>query len=108
MRCYLGGWLLKRLERNDIIDSDILCTSSVPTDKGKDICEGDSSGPVFDREGTLAGVVVSWGYGHARENLLGVYSRLSGTKDSIDVTIRELPSSHPASCGGRLTELVVE
>jgi secreted trypsin-like serine protease len=73
---------------------------------GTDISEGNSGGPIFDREGTLAGVVVSWGYGHARENLLGVYSRLSGTKDSIDVTIRELPSSHPASCGGRLTGAV--
>jgi secreted trypsin-like serine protease len=53
------------LRVGDIIDSVRLCASV--TDRGKDIWEGDSSGPVFDQEGTQVGVV-SWGYKCARDN----------------------------------------
>jgi hypothetical protein len=80
----------------DIVDSVMLC-AGVPGG-GKDSCQGDSGGPIFDQEGTQIGVV-SWGYGCARENFPGVYSRVSGAKDWIDATICELSSSPPASCG---------
>jgi hypothetical protein len=84
------------LYNGDIVDSVMLC-AGVPGG-GKDSCQGDSGGPIFDQEGTQIGVV-SWGYGCARENSPGVYSRVSGAKDWIDATICELSSSPPASCG---------
>jgi trypsin len=84
------------LYNGDIVDSVMLC-AGVPGG-GKDSCQGDSGGPIFDQEGTQVGVV-SWGYGCARENSPGVYSRVSGVKDWIEARICELSSSPPASCG---------
>jgi secreted trypsin-like serine protease len=93
--------LCNDLNNGDSVDSVMLCVG-VPG-CAKDICEVGSEGPIFDREGTKTGVVLSWGYGCIRENFPGVYSHVSGTKDWIDATICELSSSYPASYGGRLT-----
>jgi secreted trypsin-like serine protease len=43
--------------------------------------------------------VVSWDCGCARENLPGVYSRVSGVKDWIDSRVCDLFSNPPTSCG---------
>jgi secreted trypsin-like serine protease len=66
----------------DMITENMLC-AGLP-EGGKDSCQGDSGGPMFWDGPTpqLVGVV-SWGYGCARPNLPGVYTKVANYADWI-------------------------
>ena len=78
---------------------------------GIDSCQGDSGGPLIcvndDDEPVLDGIV-SWGFGCARENSPGVYTRINSYTTWIEDTIRELiapeTTTQPASTTAATTK----
>lgn len=67
----------------DGITARMLC--AYETGGGKDSCQGDSGGPcIVGSDGSYLQVgIVSWGYGCARPNYPGVYTRVSSVYDWI-------------------------
>ncbi|KAL3778011.1 hypothetical protein ACHAW5_003434 [Stephanodiscus triporus] len=89
--CALSNGIINGQEWNyhDQITDNMLCAK----DLGEDSCNGDSGGPlvlkgIMDGPDVQVGVV-SWGYGCARKDFPGVYSRVSSAFDWIrEVTCR--------------------
>lgn len=65
---------------------------------GRDSCNGDSGGPIFNPQtGTVYGLV-SYGRGCARQNQAAVYTRISGFEDYINEFICDHAKFPPLSC----------
>lgn len=81
----------------DICDADygsgrILPSMMCAYDSGKDSCNGDSGGPLFDAENNIQVGVVSWGYSCAG-SYPGVYARIANQWSWIRDTICDNHSS---------------
>jgi secreted trypsin-like serine protease len=82
----------------EINDATMMCGG---VGGGIDSCQGDSGGPIFIESGadTFKQVgIVSWGYGCARPEYPGVYSRVSGEVDWIKSKICQLSDFPPDYC----------
>uniref|UniRef100_A0A667WMX3 Zgc:100868 n=1 Tax=Myripristis murdjan TaxID=586833 RepID=A0A667WMX3_9TELE len=73
----VGNRQCKCLNGVNTITDDMICAGVLPG--GKDSCQGDSGGPMVSQQGAvwIQSGVVSFGFGCARPNLPGVYSRVS-------------------------------
>lgn len=65
---------------------------------GRDSCEGDSGGPLFDSVTNLQYGLVSFGVGCARPNSPGVYTDVSAYTAFIDAFICENSANPPETC----------
>jgi len=90
----------------DDMTPDMLCAGV--KEGGKDSCQGDSGGPLITSDPAQSDAqavigVVSWGYGCAREDSLGVYSEVSHNREWIDGKISGgvtcPPPDDPANSG---------
>jgi len=76
-----------------IDEESMMCAADI----NKDACAGDSGGPLIDANGYSIGVV-SWGFGCARPDLPGVYSRTSAAYDWVQEQICLVASHPPSNC----------
>uniref|UniRef100_A0A3Q4H3L6 Peptidase S1 domain-containing protein n=1 Tax=Neolamprologus brichardi TaxID=32507 RepID=A0A3Q4H3L6_NEOBR len=71
-----------------IVTDNMICAGVLAG--GKDSCQGDSGGPMVSKQGSVwvQSGIVSFGFGCARPNLPGVYSRVSRYQSWIKSRIR--------------------
>jgi len=82
---------------NSEMDDTMICAGYM--DGGKDSCQGDSGGPLvahnpYDESYTLTGVV-SWGYGCAVADSLGIYANVSYFSDWLYANMPNLYTCPP-------------
>jgi hypothetical protein len=84
----------------DVTNTDMFCAGVM--NGGKDSCQGDSGGPIVKRVGNqhIQVGVVSWGAGCARENLPGVYARVSSAYNWIDQVVCDQWGGDASFCNG--------
>ncbi|KAJ6632927.1 Trypsin-7 [Pseudolycoriella hygida] len=71
--------------RYNTITPNMIC-AGLHRKGGKDACQGDSGGPMV-AHGKLFGII-SWGFGCARPNFPGVYTKVSAFRNWIDSIIQ--------------------
>ena len=87
---------------NGYMTADMLCAGLM--EGGKDACQGDSGGPLFTNDTnnngaqTLIGVV-SWGFGCADADALGIYAEVAYFRDWLDSQMTDI-NTCPASTEG--------
>jgi secreted trypsin-like serine protease len=79
----------------DVLDFTTICAGT--EEGGKDSSQGDSGGPMFDKNGVVS-AIVSRGEGCARPGVPGLNVRLSSYADFIQESICELSGNPPADC----------
>merc|ERR1711892_1073286 len=85
---------------NQYMSEDMLCAGL--KEGGKDACQGDSGGPLFTADSTnnnsqtLIGVV-SWGFGCAGVDALGIYSEVSLFRNWLNEQMPDLNTCSPSS-----------
>ena len=86
---------------NSAMTADMMCAGLM--EGGKDACQGDSGGPLFTADSDNGGAqtligVVSWGFGCAAQDSLGIYAEVSHFRNWID---SQLPNMNtcPAASG---------
>jgi len=87
---------------NSVMTDDMLCAGLM--EGGKDACQGDSGGPLVASDPMKYGAmsligVVSWGYGCAGADALGIYSEVSHFTDWLDQQMPGLQTCPPYASG---------
>ena len=90
---------------NSYMTDDMMCAGL--KEGGKDACQGDSGGPLVAsdpmRYGAMSLIgVVSWGYGCAGVDALGIYSEVSHFNDWLSQKMPDLSTCPPYSGGATL------
>ena len=83
---------------NDYMTPDMLCAGKM--EGGKDACQGDSGGPLVatdsEKNGAMSLIgVVSWGFGCAGQDALGIYSEVSHFTDWLNQEMPDLNTCPP-------------
>ena len=86
------------------ITSNMMCAGNT----GKDACQGDSGGALWDHENNVVVGLTSWGYKCAHETYPGVYSRIGTQMDFISGVVCNGEDKDMSFCNGFPTQSPTE